>query len=77
MYFHGTGYLGRLCQNLGISGGGGGLNPPNPPRYATAQCGVLKQHLAARGGYRDETPKYSLVRTSIKESAILCFTEIK
>jgi hypothetical protein len=32
--FHGTGNLAQLCQNFGISGGGG-LNPPNPPRYAT------------------------------------------
>ena len=30
--FHGTGNSAQLCQNFGISGGGG-LNPP--PRYAT------------------------------------------
>jgi hypothetical protein len=33
--FHGTGNSGQFCQNLGISGEGGGLNTPKPPRYAT------------------------------------------
>jgi hypothetical protein len=31
--FHGTRNLAQLCQNLGFWGF---LNPPNPPRYATA-----------------------------------------
>jgi hypothetical protein len=30
--FHGIGNSAQLCQNFGISGG---LNPSNPPRYAT------------------------------------------
>ena len=33
----------HLCQNFGISGGGGGLNTPNPPpRYATEENCIQK-----------------------------------
>ena len=34
--FHGTGNSAQLCQNFGISGGGGVWTPHTPPRYATA-----------------------------------------
>jgi hypothetical protein len=35
LYFHGTGNLAHTFQHFGISEGGGGVENPNPSRYAT------------------------------------------
>jgi hypothetical protein len=38
MYFQRNREFGSAFQNFGISGGGGGVEPPNPPPLGTPQA---------------------------------------